>query len=183
MTDQPKEYYEKKPGFIVKSGTKQDLTGKTTDYAVFTDNGQGFSFTTDGEHQQVTRKTSYDISGLDGKDGVPGKVIRVKKGDIVIEAMDGDIIIKGKNVRLVALDGAGEVTVTSGKQFAVNAPIQSLKGTNTNVVASNNVSIGAQAVESRGNMQNSATTGAQDTQGSLLTQLLGLVKKFQAFFE
>jgi hypothetical protein len=36
MSEQPKEYYEKKPGFVVKSGTKQELTGKTTDYAVFT---------------------------------------------------------------------------------------------------------------------------------------------------
>ena len=57
MSEQPKEYYEKKPGFVVKSGTKQELTGKTTDYAVFTDNSQGFQFTTDGEHTQVTRKT------------------------------------------------------------------------------------------------------------------------------
>jgi hypothetical protein len=183
MSEQPKEYYEKKPGFVVKSGTKQELTGKTTDYAVFTDNSQGFQFTTDGEHTQVTRKTSYDISGLDGKDGVPGKVIRVKKGDIIIEAMDGDIIIRGNNIRFVALDGAGEVTVNAGKQFAVNSPVQNMKGGTSNTVMSNSVSVGAQAVDTTGNMQNTQSSGVEEAQSSILSRLLGIVKKFQNWLE
>jgi len=183
MADQPKEYYEKKPGFVVKSGTKQDATGKTTDYAVFTDHNQGFQFTTDGEHLQIANKTSYDISGIDGTDGVPGKVIRVKKGDIVIEAMDGDIIIRGKNIRFVALDGAGEITATSGKHFAVNAPVQSMKGGTSNTVMSNSASVGAQATDTTGNMQNSQNSGVEESQSSILSQLLGIVKKFQKFLE
>lgn len=183
MADQGKEYYEKKPGFVVKSGTPQDLTGKTTDYAVFTDHGQGFVWTTDGEHQQIANKTSYDISGIDGKDNVPAKVIRAKKGDIVIEAMDGDIIIRGKNVRIIGLDGAGEVTVTSGKQFSVNSPVQSLKGSNFNTVMSNSVSIGAQAIDTNGNILNAANSGAEEKQSSVLSQVLGVVKKFTSFFE
>jgi hypothetical protein len=183
MTDQPKEYYEKKPGFVVKSGTKQDVTGKITDYAVFTDHGQGFQFTQDGEHMQIANKTSYDISGIDGKDGIPGKVIRVKKGDIVIEAMDGDIVIRGKNIRFVALDGAGEVTVNSGKHFSVDAPVQSLKGGVSNTVMSNSASVGAQATDTTGNMQNSQNSGVEESQSSILSQLLGIVKKFKAFLE
>jgi hypothetical protein len=183
MADQPKEYYEKKPGFVVKSGTIQDVTGKTTDYAVFTDNGQGFQFTTDGEHTQIANKTSYDISGIEGTDGVPGKVIRVKKGDIVIEAMDGDIILRGKNIRVVALDGAGEVTVVSGKHFAVNAPVQNLKGGISNTVMTNSASVGAQATDTTGNMQNSQTSGVEESQSSILSQLLGIVKKFQKWLD
>lgn len=183
MTDQPKEYYEKKPGFVVKSGTKQEATGKTTDYAVFTDNGQGFQFTTDGEHIQVTNKTSYDLSGVDGKDGIPGKVIRVQRGDIVIEAMDGDIILRGKNVRVVAQDGAGEVTVVSGKHFSVNAPVQSMKGGTSNTVMSNSASTGAQTTDTTGNMQNTQSSGVEQSQSSILSQLLGIVTKFKQFLE
>jgi hypothetical protein len=183
MTSQGKEYYEKKPGFVVKSGTKQDLTGKTIDYAVFTDHNQGFQFTTDGEHTQVTNKTSYELSGIDGTDGVPGKLIRVKKGDIVLEALDGDIIIRGKNIRIVALDGNGEVTINSGKHFSVNAPIQNVKGSNSNTVMSNSASIGAQATDTTGNIQNSQNSGVEEAQSSILSQLLGIVKKFQKFFE
>lgn len=182
MPEQPKEYYEKKPGFVVKSGTT-DATGKTVDYAVFTDNCQGFEFTTDGNHTQIANKTSYDISGVDGTDKVPAKVIRAKKGDIIIEAMDGDIILRGKNIRIVALDGAGEVTVVSGKHFSVNAPVQNVKGGVSNTVMSNSVSTGAQAVDTTGNMQNSQNSGVEESQSSILTQLLGIVKKFKAFLE
>ena len=180
-----KEYFEKKPGYVVKSGTEQASTGKITDYAVYTDYGQGFSWTTDGEHRSVTNKTSYDLSGVDpsASSGIPAKIIRTKRGDIIIDAMDGDIIIRGKNVRLVASDGAGEVTITSGKQFAVNAPIQSLKGTNFNTVMSNNVSIGAQTVDTNGNMQNTSNSGGEEGQSSILSRILGVVKKFGAFFE
>jgi hypothetical protein len=183
MTDQPKEYYEKKPGFVVKSGTKQDVTGKTIDYAVFTDNAQGFEFTTDGNHTQIANKTSYDISGIEGTDKVPAKVIRAKKGDIIIEAMDGDIILRGKNIRIVALDGAGEVTVVSGKHFAVNAPVNSIKGGISNTVMSNSASTGAQATDTTGNMQNTQNSGVEKSQSSILSQLMGIVTKFQKWLD
>lgn len=180
---QPKEFYEKKPGFVVKSGTKQDVTGKTIDYAVFTDNCQGFEFTTDGNHTQIANKTSYDISGIEGTDKVPAKVIRAKKGDIIIEAMDGDIILRGKNIRVVALDGAGEVTVVSGKHFAVNAPVQAVKGSNSNTVMSNSASVGAQATDTTGNMQNTQNSGVEQSQSSILSQLMGIVTKFQKWLD
>lgn len=182
MTDQPKEYYEKKPGFVVKSGTP-DLMNRKIDYAVFTDYGQGFEFTQDGQHMQTCNKTSYDLSGIDGKDGEPAKIIRAKKGDIIIEAMDGDIILRGKNIRIVALDGSGEVTVVSGKHFAVNAPVHSMKGSISNTVMSNSASVGAQATDTTGNMQNSQSSGAEEGEGSLLSKLLSLAKKFQQFLE
>jgi hypothetical protein len=182
MAEQPKEYYEKKPGFIVKSGTP-DLAGKKIDYAVFTDYGQGFEYTQDGQYFQQCRKTSYEACGLDGKDGEPAKIIRAKKGDIIIEAMDGDIILRGKNIRVVALDGTGEVTVVSGKHFAVNAPVQSFKGSNSNTVMSNSASTGAQATDTTGNIQNSQTSGAEDSEGSILTRLLNIAKKFQKWLE
>lgn len=184
MAEQPsKEYYEKKPGFVVKSGTKQDVTDKIIDYCVYTDHGQGFEFTTDGNHTQIANKTSYDISGIDGTDKVPAKVIRAKKGDIIIEAMDGDIILRGKNIRIVALDGAGEVTVVSGKHFSVNAPVNSIKGGISNTVMSNSSSIAAQATDTTGNMQNSQNSGVEESQSSILSQLLGIVKKFKTFLE
>lgn len=179
-----KEYYEKKPGFSVKSGTPQPKD-RITDYQVITDNSQGFSWTTDGEHRQVTNRTSYELSGTspDTPTGKPAKIIRTQRGDIIIDAMDGDIIIRGKNVRLVGLDGAGEVTITAGKQFAVNTPIQSLKSTISNTVASGGVSIGAQTVDTTGNMQVTSNSGAEEKQSSILSQILGVVKKFGSFFE
>lgn len=182
MADQPKEYYEKKPGFIVKSGVK-DVAGIPVDYGVFTDNGQGFEYTQEGNKYDTCQKTSYELCGLDGKDKQPAKVIRGKKGDIIIEAMDGDIVLRGNNIRIVALDGSGEVTISSGKHFSVNAPVQSMKGSISNTVMTNSASTGAQTTDTTGNMQNTQASGAEEGQGSLLTKLLGIAKKFQNFLE
>ena len=186
MADSPKkEYVDKKPGFVVKSGGVKDITGEGIDYAVFTDHGQGIIFNENGDHKQHCLKTSYDLSGTDPNmdKNDYAKVIRAKKGDIQIEALDGDIVIKANNIRIVGLDGNSEVTITSGKHVSINAPIQSFKGTNMNTVMSNSVSLGAQAIDTNGNIQNSANSGSEEKQSSILSQILGVVKKFKSFFD
>ena len=42
-------------------------------------------------------------------------------GNIVIDAKDGDIILKGLNIRIEAQDGSGEVTITAPKQIQERA--------------------------------------------------------------
>lgn len=180
MTDQPKEYYEKKPGFIIKSGTK-DAAGKTTDFAIFTDNAQGFQYTTDGNKLDLSKKTSYEICGVEGKQGEPAKIIRAKKGDIIIEALEGDIVLRGMNIRIEAKDGVGEITINSTKQIAMNAPITNVKTSNMNVAASNNISMGAAAVDTTGSIQNTQTTGMEESQAGILGRLLSILKKFSNF--
>lgn len=181
MTEQPKEYYDKKPGFVIKSGTK-DRAGKTTDISIITDNAQGFQYTTEGNKFDACNKTSYEVCGKEGTAGKPSKVIRAEIGDITIEAVSGDIILKGMNIRIVAKDGSGEITLSSPKQISLDAPIQSVKGGNINVVGTNNVALAAQAVDTTGNIQNTANSGAEEGQSSLLTKVLGALKKFKDFF-
>jgi len=48
---------------------------------------------------------------------------------------------------------------------------------------SNSSSVGAQTTDTTGNMQNTQSTGVEESQSSILSQLLGIVKKFQKFFE
>ena len=182
MTDQPKEYYEKKPGFIVKSGTP-DIAGKKIDYAVFTDIGQGFEYTQEGNKFDTCRKTSYEAVGRDTNEGEPAKIIKAENGDVIIEALGGDIVLRARNIRIVAMDGSGEVTINSAKQVSIQAPIQNLKGTNLNTVMTNNISMGALAVDSTGVMQNTQNTGSEEQQSSILSQLLGVVQKFKKFLE
>lgn len=182
MTDQPKEYYEKKPGFSVKSGVN-GVDGKPLDYSLITDEGQGFQYTKEGNKLDACNKTSYEICGEQCNDGEPAKVIKAKSGNIVIEALGGDIILKARNIRIVAVDGSGEITINSNKQVSIQAPIQSFKGTNMNTVMSNGISFGALTIDSTGLMQNSSNTGTEEQQSSVLSQLLGVVKKFKSFFE
>jgi hypothetical protein len=179
---QGKEYFEKRPGFVVKSGTK-DAGKSKIDYAVFTDCGQGFEYNQDGRKVDVCRGTSLEICGIDVKDGEFGKIIDARSGDILIEALDGDIILRAKNIRIVALDGSGEVTINAGKHIHTNAPITSIKGSISNTVMTNSASTGALSTDTTGIMQNSQSSGAEEGEGSFLTKLLSIAKKFQKFLE
>ena len=171
-----KEYIEKRPGFVVKSGT-EDAAKRKIDYAVFTDHAQGFEYTQDGQKIDVCRGTSLEICGVDEKsvqEGQPGKII---------DAKNGDITLKARNIRIVALDGSGEVTINAAKQIHTNAPITSIKGGISNTVMTNSASTGALATDTTGVMQNSQSSGAEESEGSILSKLLSLAKKFKDILE
>jgi hypothetical protein len=182
MTEQPKEYYEKLPGFVIKSGLP-DASGKIIDYAIITDNAQGFEYTTEGNKLDFCLKTSMEVCGKEGQDKKASKVIRAVKGDIVIEALSGDIVLRGMNIRIEATDGTGEITINSAKQVSIKSPIINQKGSNINTVGSNSASIAAQAVDTVGNLQNSQAASVDIGQASLLGKLLGVLTKFKQFFE
>lgn len=182
MSSQPKEYYEKKPGFTVKSGVP-DSANKKIDYSVITDNLQGFKYTEEGNKYDNCNKTSYELCGKEVSEGEPAKIIKASNGDIIIDASAGDIILKGMNIRISAKDGVGEVTLNSAKHISLNAPITSIKGTNTNIYGSNNVSVGGQAVDLAGGMQFSTGQLTDILQGSFLGQIIKVLDKFQSFLE
>jgi hypothetical protein len=185
MTDQPKEFYDKKPGFVVKSGVQEKTTKKTIDYAVITDLGQGFMYTQDGNKYDTCDQVSYDLSGCDkGKpvpEGQPAKIIRTESGDIIIEALSGDIIIRGKHVRIEATDGNGEVTITSPKQISISAPISSVKGTNTTIYGSKSVDVAGQAVDTASGLIPTRGSLVDLLQGTIIGKILGVLTKFQKF--
>lgn len=185
MTDQPKEFYDKKPGFVVKSGTEEKNTKKTIDYAVITDLGQGFMYTQDGNKYDVCDQVSYDLAGCDKSkpvpDGQPAKIIRTESGNIIIEAMTGDVIIRGKNIRIESMDGNGEVTITSPKQVSVSAPISSIKGTNTVIYGSKSVDVAGQAVDTASGLIPTRGSLVDLLQGTIIGKILGVLTKFQKF--
>ena len=62
MTDQPKEYLDKRQGFVIKSGTT-DRAGKITDISIITDNAQGFQYRTDGVKLDHCNAQSMEVCG------------------------------------------------------------------------------------------------------------------------
>jgi hypothetical protein len=187
MTDQPKEFYDKKPGFVVKSGVEEKISKKVIDYAVITDIGQGFMYTQDGNKYDTCDQVAYDLSGCDKSkpipDGQPARIIRTESGDIVIEAMSGDIIIRGKNIRIESMDGSGEVTITSPKQVAVSAPINTIKGTQTTVYGSKNVDVSGQSVDTAAGLIPTRGSLVDLLQGFSLGKIFTVFNKFKKFLE
>ena len=81
MSEQPKEYLDKKPGFVIKSGIK-DAAKNTVDFSIITDNGQGFEYRVDGVKLDHCNAQSYEVCGRDVSAGQPAKIIRAMRGNI-----------------------------------------------------------------------------------------------------
>ena len=166
MAEQPKEYYEKKPGYTIKSGTS-DGAGRTMDYSMMTDTNQGFEYTKDGMKFDLCNKTSYELCGEDVQDGEPAKIIRAFNGNIIIEALDGDVIIKGKNIRFVASDAKGEITMNANAQIAQTSPKVAIKATNIDGVATSTHAVAGNFVDTAAGVSNNSSTATDETQGRL----------------
>ncbi len=182
MAEQPKEFYCKYQGFEFKSGV-DDGAGRTIDWEVITDNIQGIKFCTDGTHWQLNYKNSYEICGKDCAQGDQAKVIRAVKGNIVIEAKSGDIILRGDNVRIQARGSDGECTINAGKQVATKAAITSVSGTKVNIMGTSDVNIGGAAVETNAKVVNSQSQATDEKQASFLGQIMSAIKKFKELLE
>ena len=180
MADQAKEYYEKKPGYVVKSGCL-NAAQQPIDYSVTTDAGQGFQYTLDGNKYDVCNKTSMEVCGILGQENVPAKVIRADIGDIILEALSGEIVLRARSIRIVAQDGSGEVTINAGKNITIKGPIANIDATNLNLSGKNNVSVGAGAYESFGKVSQSEVKGTELIQEPINSFLSGAIKWLKFF--
>jgi hypothetical protein len=115
--------------YRVVSGTSIPVHGKS-DYAVFTNKGQGFGFFEDGDHVVVCDKTSYESVGNEMPSNNDGsnplnlaKWIHAKNGDIKIEAPNGTIHLEAKNIHISAVGGDpdGNIIIKAKNQIEVNS--------------------------------------------------------------
>ena len=187
-----KEYVANYPGFRIASGIKipeGDMKGFIIDLSMFTDNIQGFQYYQHGYYKQVVLGTSYEMCGIRGatdvNDGNPedgfSKIIAAGSGHILIEAQDGDVILKGRNVRLQSTGGDGEITLKSTKHIHLDSPIVHLKGTNINILGANNLSMAAQFVETTGGVATEVGTQTDIFQGSFMGSIMKWLDKFKDF--
>lgn len=174
------EYVDKRPGFCIKSGAR-DAAGGIVDLSIITDASQGFEYTLEGNKYDVCNATSYEACGFNGQDKTPSKIIRAVKGDIHIDALDGDIILKGRNIRIVSTDGSGEITLNSLKNVTVKSPIANIDGTNVNITGKNNVSLGGGSTELFGKMSQSEVKGTDIILEPINAFLSGAIKWLKLF--
>ena len=110
--------------------------------SIVTDEAQGFAYYKDGYYKSVCNGTSYELCGYKATtEDDYAKILAAGSGHILIDAQDGDVIIKGRNIRLSAEDGSGEITLVSGKHVYIKGAVCHIKGTNINILGSNNLSM------------------------------------------
>lgn len=177
--------------FKIYGGVDCNDTGKTIEWGVTTNGGPEKNVNSillfdDGDKAETVRRTSIEVTGC-GKNGTmcnegePSKLIYAQSGDIHIEAVSGSIVLKAKNIRIVATDGSGEITLDSGKIIQFQAPVANTKGTNVNVTASNKVTVLGQYSEIAGAVQTSASTLSDAYRGSFLGAILGALSSLKKF--
>lgn len=184
QTQTTKEYFANYPGFRIESGVvipEGSLKGKEVDLDCITDNGQGWAYYKDGYFKSICHGTSYEVCGMRNEVNDYSKILTAASGHIMIDAQDGDIILKGRNVRITAEDGQGEISLVSGKHVYIKGAVTHIRGTNVNILSTNNLSLAATFVESQGAVGNEAGTQTDLFQGSFLGQIFKWMEKFKDF--
>lgn len=105
-------------------------------------------------------------------------MIAAKYGHIVLDAQAGDIVLKGRNVRIQATE---EVTVIANNQFSVLSPIQNLSGETVNVLAVGTLSMGGNFIKNHAGVEINLGTQSDAKQGGFLGMILQLGERFKDF--
>ena len=155
----------------------------TIDYGVTTDGGNSVFLQKDGKRNEYVPSTSYELVGDRCNDDEPGKVILATNGNIHLEAQNGDIILKARNIRIVAEDGSGEITLNSGKIIEIKAPYVKENATNIAVTASGNLETMSGTKSGSAQIQNSDGSSTDLLQGTFLGQIFSGLQSLKKFFK
>ena len=124
-----KNYYRRNyPNLNMTSGHISEAHG-VSEYIVATDTGQSIQFYKQGNGKIVARKSLELVAGDKATNKDVSISIRAEDGHIVIEALEGDLTLRGNNVILEATDAEGAIVSKSPKVFHVKSPEIELQGT------------------------------------------------------
>ena len=147
--------------YAVQSG--QSTIHGDTNYQVITQEAQSFGFYQStgqgasegggpgtGKHVLSTPGMSMEVlgSGLKVRDAgdisqLPAKIIKAKKGDMIFECENGNILLRAKNVFIDADGGGqdGQFTVKAERMVDIGAPDIRVQGEKVTVKASKDMTI------------------------------------------
>ena len=152
------------------------------EYGVSTDGGCAEMLQEDGNRVEVVPGTSYEYVGNKTIDKSPAKIILAKNGNIQLEAQNGDIILKARNIRIIAEDGSGEVTITSGKTVEIRAPNIKESGTNVTTTAPGNLGTFSGTKSGNAQSQNDDGSATDLLSGSFLGGTFSGLQSLKKFF-
>jgi len=168
--------------FQITSGAK-DFTGTTMEYSMVTDTSQGLHYAANGNKFDNCNASSIEVCGQNCDETSFAKTIKAKNGNILIEALSGEIVLKANSIRLVARDAQGEITLTANTQVHVDSPIINEKGTISNSFMSNSKSIAANATDVVGGIQMTAGVTTDILKGTFLGGVMKALAKFKKWLE
>jgi len=164
-------------------GTKSFANGDI-ELGLSTPTKQGINMYKNGNCDFAINGTLKEVSGFKVKNPEEfARIIDATNGSILIQALNGTITLKAKNIRLVGVDGVeGEITLQASKKILTNAPTVTTQGTNVTLAASQNASVAGSTTTVHGATPPDISSGAETDNSSLMGQILDAIKRFKNFF-
>lgn len=195
----PQHYYKNRERFQVVSGQVNPPHGEIM-YGVITGQGDGTLMYRDGREVTVAKQRSLEflgeninVSGVStfsstaSENGInPAKWIRADKGDIVLEAPNGKIILAAEQIEITAngnqiLDKTGNIHIKANSSVNIGAPSIQIKGSKTSISGSHTLTlIGQNYLNTIGGFHNSTVAGdALNPCGGIVSKASGILNTIQ----
>ena len=166
-----------------EAGTKSFANGDI-ELGLSTPTKQGINMYKNGNCDFAINGTLKEVSGFNVKNPEQyARIIDADKGSILIQALNGTITLKARNIRLVGVDGTeGEVTIQASKIVNMDAPTVSGQGTNISFAGANKTQIAGTSLDLATSTKASCASGLDTDSSSIMGQILKAIKDFKEFF-
>lgn len=148
LEDLEENYFAmKRPGFNIESNYVTQAHG-VAELSITTDQNQGIQFYRKGNAKMIANKSIEMVAGKDQEDEKSFAItLDAKSGNILISAPDGDLILKGGNVKILATDADGDVYINSKKTLTMKSPEVNTKGTKVTMTATSDMHLDGGTME------------------------------------
>ena len=166
-----------------EAGTKSFANGDI-ELGLSTPTKQGINMYKNGNCDFAINGTLKEVSGFNVKNPEQyARIIDADKGSILIQALNGTITLKAKNIRLVGVDGTeGEITIQASKTVHMDAPTIGGQGTNISFAGANKTQIAGTSLDLATSTKASCASGLDTDSSSIMGQILKAIKDFKEFF-
>lgn len=188
LEDLEENYFAmKRPGFNIESNYVTQAHG-VAELSITTDQNQGIQFYRKGNAKMIANKSIEMVAGKDQEDEKAFAItLDAKSGNILISAPDGDLILKGGNVKILATDADGDVYINSKKTLTMKSPEVNTKGTKVTMTASSDMHVDGGTVELYSQTGSTMFSSGQDefqtptSIGTLINFVANAKKRLGAF--
>lgn len=142
VQEEVKEFFrESRPGYEILSNAMTNAHGQS-EYMLTTDTEQSLHFYKRGHCKLGSNKSMEIISGETAKQGNLGVGIRAHHGAIFIDAADGDLILRGRNVKIItANNDEGQIIMRANKIIDFKAPKLNLDASYIDIKATSDLNL------------------------------------------
>lgn len=118
-----------------------------------------------------------------GSKDIPAKITRAENGDIVLWALNGDVIIQANNIQFRANDAnGGSIYMNASKLIESLAPNVKIQAEYSSITSSAEHTTSGSSVSTHGEFANNSTKATDEEKSSLLGKILAIIKKIKKFF-